>query len=231
MRSLFLSLLMAATFSLPGAAYDDGVVPQPPTPFPTAFKDYQILPDSTSPDGKYALIYPRRDVLFSLKDYALYLVTLNPFQILVIIPQHRSTLTANAHGSYQVIWLKDSSAVLVIEGTKWGPDKVVLATLRKGHVYSLSDLTQRVVEAVTGDFKNSGAEPYNEFYDFIFYSEGNDANAWRFLNSQQIAIDCILTTDPKDIVEHRWTVRFQGLWNISRETLRDIKITRLPKTP
>lgn len=231
MRILFLSLLMAATLSVQGAAYDDGVVPQPPAPFPTAFKDYQILPDTTSPDGKYALIYPRRDVLFSLKDYALYLVTLNPFQIVAIIPRHWSNLAANAHGSYQVIWWKDSTAALVIEGTKWGPDKVVLATLRKGHVDSLSDLTQRVVEAVTEDFKNSGAEPFNEFYDFIFYSEGKDENAWRFLNSQQIAIDCILTTDPKDIVEHRWTVRFQGLWNISRNTLRDIKITRLQKTP
>ena len=231
MRIPSLSLLTAATLSLQGAAYDDGVVPQPPAPFPTAFKDYQILPDSTSPDGKYALIYPRRNVLFSLKDYALYLVTLNPFQILVIIPQHWSTLTANAHGSYQIIWWKDSSAVLVIQGTKWGPDKVVLATLRKGHVYLLSDLTQRVVEAATEDFKNSGAEPYNEFSNFIFYSTGNDASDWRFLNSQQIAINCILTTDPKDIIEHRWTIRFQAVLGISNNKLSNIKITRLSKAP
>lgn len=231
MRTLILSLLMAATLSAQVPAYDDGVVPQPPAPFPTAFKDYQILPDTTSPDGKDALIYPRRDVLFSLKDYALYLVTLNPFQILATVPQHWSNLAANAHGSYQVIWWKDSTAVLVIEGTKWGPDKVVLATLRKGHVDSLSDLTRRVVEVVTEDFKTSGAEPFNEFYDFIFYSEGKDEKAWRFLNSQQIAIDCILTTDPKDVVEHRWTVRFQARWNISTKSLSDIKITRLSKTP
>jgi len=231
MRILSLSLLLAATVSAQGPAYDDGVVPQPPAPFPTALKDYQILPDTASPDGKYALIYPRRDVLFSLKDYELYLVTLNPFQIRAIIPRHWSNLTANTHGSYQVIWWKDSTAVLVIEGAKWGPDKVFLATLRKGHVDSLSDLTQRVVEAVTDDFKNSGAEPFNDYYDFIFYSEGNDADAWRFLDSQQIAINCILTTDPKDIVEHRWTVRFQGLWSISKKTLSDTKITRLPKAP
>lgn len=220
-----------AALSLQGAAYDEGVEPHPPITFPAKFKDYQILPETLSPDRKYALIYPRRDVLYSLKDSALYLVALSPFQVLTTIPQQSSNFARNAHGSYQAMWQRDSTAVLVIEGIKWGPDKVFLATIRDESVDSVNDLTQQVVDAVIQDFRKSGAEPYNEFSNFIFYSTGNDSSDWRFLNSQQIAINCVLTTDPKDIVEHRWTIRFQAVLGISNNKLSNIKITRLSKAP
>jgi len=125
----------------PNEDYSNGVIPTPtpPCPFPEQFKDYQILPSSISPDKQYALIYQKRSVLYDLKEYSLYLVHLNPFRILTAIPLRYSNLAGNAHGSYAVNWSKDSLAVVMVEGRKWGADKVFLTTIRNGNVGSITD--------------------------------------------------------------------------------------------
>src|SRR5436309_6488 len=77
-------LLLAASAS--GFAveqtYDGGFEPKPPSPFPAAYQDYQILPNTISPDHQYAFIYPKRSRLYELPDPVLYLAALEPFRVL-----------------------------------------------------------------------------------------------------------------------------------------------------
>ena len=211
----------------PNEDYSNGVIPTPPCPFPEQFKDYQILPSSISPDGQYALIYPKRSVLYQLKEYSLYLVSLNPFRILTIIPLRWSNLAENTHGWYQVNWSKDSSAVLMIEGSKWGADRVYLATIRNGNAGSLTDLTQQVTREVEDNFLQSKASRFNEFYEF--WIDGG-SNGWDFLNNNQIQIRNECTNDPKKVNKKPWDVRFEGVWDISKGEFTSKKITPLPKT-
>ena len=213
----------------PSTDYGNGVIPTPPCPFPEQFKDYQILPDSISPDKQYALIYPKRSVLYDLKEYSLYLVSLNPFRILTVIPMHRSNLSENAHGSYGVNWSKNSSAVVMIEGTKWGADKVFLTTIRNGNVGSITDLTEAITFQVDQDFTESKASRFNYCNDFLFYDD--ESTEWNFLNNTQVQINCICTTDPLGEKTNAWTVRFQGVWDISKGKFTSGTITRLPKCP
>ena len=209
--------------------YSNGVIPTPPCPFPEQFKDYQTLPDSISPDKKYALIYPKRSVLYDLKEYSLYLVNLNPFRILTAIPLRYSNLAEDAHGSYAVNWSKDSLAVVMVEGIKWGADKVFLTTIRNGNVGSVTDLTEKITFEVDPDFTESKASRFNYCNDFLFKADNTE---WNFLNNTQVQINCICTTDPVgEIEKDSWTVRFQGVWDISKGDFTSKTITRLPKCP
>jgi hypothetical protein len=220
------SLVMVGSRAIadPNTDYSNGVIPTPPCPFPEQFKDYQILPSSISPDGQYALIYPKRSVLYELKEYSLYLVSLNPFRILTIIPLRWSNLAENDHGWYQVNWSKNSTAVVMIEGAKWGADKVYLTTVRNGNAGSLTDLTQQVTREVEDSFLQSKASRFNEFYEFWI---GGDS--WEFLNNNQIQIRDECTNDPKRLSKKSWNVRFEGVWDISKGEFTSKKITRLQK--
>lgn len=219
---------MGSGFADPNDDYSNGLIPNPPCPFPEQFKDYQILPSSISPDQKFALIYPKRSVLYKLKEHSLYLVDLNPFRILTIIPLRWSNLTENAHGWYRVNWSKDSSAVLVVEGAKWGADKVYLVTVKYGNAGSITDLTQQVTSEVESDFLHSKASRFNDFYEF--WIDGG-SSGWIFLNNNQIQIRNECSSDPKGLEKNPWTVRFEGVWDISKGDFTSRKITPLSKTP
>jgi len=216
--------------------YDEGFEPKPPVPFPTEYKNYQILPGSFSPDNKYGLIYPKRSLLFEeARDGSLsltgdlYLAALNPFQILSEIPLGNSTLSASSRGSYEVDWAKDSSAVLMIESIKWGPDKVFLVPLHNGKAGKITDLTAEVRKQVQSDYDKSHAPRYNEYFDFIFDSDYPDR--WRVNERGQVEIQCTCTTDPKESETNAWTMKFEGLWDRAKGKFIRKKLQRIVRTP
>jgi hypothetical protein len=243
MKSLLLSSAFMAT-ALSGYAveqtYDGGFEPTPPSPFPVAYKDYQILPNTMSPDRRFAFIYPKRSRLYELSEYGLYLAALNPFRILSKIPTGHSNLAANAHGYYAANWAKDSSATVFIAGRKWGPNKVWVLQLSDGRVAKRSDLTEAVRQELLPDFKKSRAARYNEYYDFIFDSEDRQTvvnsetlaeRGWDLDNRGQVTIDCTCTTDPKELRSNRWAVRFKGTWDIASAKFLHKEFTRMPPRP
>lgn len=231
------SLLAIRAFASEPKTYSDGFIPKPPAPFPAQYDTYQILPGTVSPDHRYAFIYPKRLLLYELPKPALYLVALNPFHLLTPIPTGYSNLAENVHGYYVANWAKDSSAATFIAGAKWGPEKVIAAALRDGKATHLSDLTEAVRQLVQSDFKASGAEPFNEYHDFVFESEGrytSNRNApdsergWDPDGQGHILIDCTCTTDPKDLDPKGWTIRFHGTWDIEKEHFLKKDFHRIP---
>jgi hypothetical protein len=208
--------------------YDDGFEPKPPSSFPSAYKNYQILPGTFSPDGKFALIYPKRSILYELDQPHLFAAQLKPFRVVTEIPLRYSNLARNAHGSYAVDWAKDSSAVVVVEGRKWGPDRVFLVPVNGTRNVKLVDLTAEVEKQVRPDFEQARAEHYNDMLEFIFDSDPPDT--WRISNGN-VVIECTCTTDPKGLEEHSWTVRFKGTWDITSGRFIQHEVIRTPQRP
>lgn len=235
----FVLSLVASSFAAE-KTYDSGFEPKPRVPFPAAYKDYQILPGTVSPDQRYAFIYPKRSRLDEVRKCGLFLAALKPFAVLSQMPLGGSPLEGNGHGYYAANWAKDSSAAVFIAGRKWGPDKVWVLQLRDGKVARRSDLTAAVRKQVLPDFKKSRAERYNEYCDFIFASEDRwtrvdsgtlAERGWNLDERGHVMIDCTCTTDPNDLVPHHWTVRFKGTWDISIGTFIQKKFTRIPPRP
>ncbi|PYL52736.1 MAG: hypothetical protein DMF29_10385 [Verrucomicrobia bacterium] len=223
---ILLFLLIRSTFA--EETYDSGFEPIPPNPFPAAFKDYQILPGTVSPDRQYGLIYPKRSRLYELASYGLYLAQLKPFRVVTKIPLRYSNLASNAHGSYAVDWAKDSSAVVVVEGIKWGPDKVFLVPLHDRKAGKRVDLTAEVRKQLQPDFNAAHTDRYNGFFDFIFDDE--IPGTWQ-MKDGTVIIQCMCTTDPKGLEGHSWTATFKGIWDIAKGRFVQHEVTRVPPRP
>src|SRR5438552_109604 len=176
---LSLSLLLIDTSIAAEQTYGSGYEPKPPVPFPAEFKDYQILPDTISPDQKFAFIYPKRSRLYELEKYDLFLTALSPFRTLSKIPLGHSNLAQNARCYYAADWSKDSSTAVFVAGSRWGPEKVWVLQVRGGNVAKKTDLTSAVRQQVLPDFKKSHAARHNEHYDFVFDEETEDTAGWK----------------------------------------------------
>jgi len=207
-------------------SYDHGYEPRPPERFPKAYKDYQILPGSISPDGKLALIYPRREVVFSLPEGGLYLVKLKPFQILKEIPEACS-LAASAHGSYGVNWAPDSATVIVLEERKWGVEGAYWVRIHGGEATEPFDLASEVRKELLPYYKESGAPSYNDSIDFVF--DSGEFNTWSPRNDGRVTIDCVCASDPREheLDEGRWTMRFRGTWDMNSWRFTDKSARRM----
>ena len=211
--------------------YGSGYEPKPPVPFPAEFKDYQILPDTISPDQKHAFVYPKRSVLFDIREPTLFLAALNPFRILSRIPTGCTLLSANARGYYAASWSTDSSTTVFVAGSRWGPEKVWVLRLRDGKVAIRSDLTAAVRQQVLPDYRKSHAERYNDYYDFVFDEDHDDATGWKLDDAGHVMVDTVCTTDPKELDPHGWTSEFKGTWDISRAKFIQKSLARIPSKP
>lgn len=235
-----ISLLLLSTVLGKEQTYNAGFEPKQPSPFPPEFSDYQILPNTISPDHRYAFLYPKRSRLYELPETRLYVAALGPYHILSQIPIGNMSLAWNAHGYYEAKWRKDGSAAVFVVGAKWGPDKVWLIQLRHRTVAKRTDLTAAVRQQVLPDYERSHAQRYNDYYDFIFDSEDRQTvvdgetvaeRGWDFDDAGHIMIDCTCTTDPKPFDPRRWMVRFKGIWDIGSERFIEKSITRIPPEP
>ena len=214
--------------------YSSNQVPESPEPFPAIYQNYQILPGTISPDQRYALIYPKRSLLYGLKDYGLFLVALKPFRVLSQLPLGNSNLAENVRCGFSSNWAKDSSAVVMIVESRWGAEKVSVVALKNGEVTRRTELTSRVRKEVKSSFLASKAPRYNDHYDFVFEEDSasedgsSPRQGWDLDNAGHVLIDCICSTDPKGIDPQGWTVKFTGIWDIGKGTFLKKNILRLP---
>lgn len=191
------------------------------------YKDYQILPKSTSLDGQYGFIYPSDKTIDRFRVPRLFLAKLIPFKVLTEVGSGVGYLYRRANGYYLADWTKDSSCARFIVGSKWGPEKVFVVAIEGGGIIKKTDLILEVRKIVQPLFKKSGIERYNKNYDFIFESGdhlvvGNndeiiEEKGWDFRSHGQLEVDCFCTTDPKGINSKSWNLRFTGIWDIFDE--------------
>ncbi len=197
----------------------------PPSKIPEAYKDYEFLDDSLSPDKRLAFLNPKREIYLEAENYKghLYLASLSPFKIVATFPGDFFLVRGN-HAEYSYEWAQDGSAALVTQDAKWGVNKVFVVTAADGKIV---DLTAKVRQLVQKDFEASKAERYNDYYDFIFTEEDRTESGWKFDGKGRVIIDCTCTTDPKEIIKNRWMARFKGVWDIGKATLKEVKWARV----
>ena len=196
--------------------------------------DYALLPTTTSPNGQYGLTFPK---LKTQPGYppelapnpALTLVALPGETPVAKLPLGNSTLITGMN-DYYVVWNEGSTAVLVVEGMKWGADKVVLVNLASGQP-QIADITSEIRGMLAPLFAKSGARPFNDNFNFILDREnrvkyqGTQApsdSGWQFGPQGTVLVDCTCTSDPK-----RFAVRCKGTWNIDAKRFSELRVTGL----
>lgn len=205
---------------------------------PKEYSGKYLIASDTSPDKKFALIYPKVEVCFDegkdvLKnDCKDYLVALQPFQILGALETKWPHFQNKNHGGISAVWSKDSSVVLVTLDSKWGPGDIFLYELRDGRLNRSTNLLGKVRALLKPDFRRSQAEPYNDSYDFIFrqitHVGSKEIPLCQIEDAARIRITATATTDPKNIPgERAWEGRFEGVWDIPQGKFTSQKITRV----
>lgn len=229
-RILLISLALAA-FCVAIKAdqnddYSSGIIPDRLSVWPKALEDYQELPGSRSPDGRYGFIYPRRNVVETISDPKLYLSRLRPFQILANVPVKYGNLCENTGSSYFVKWAPDSSDAVFYVGGKKGPFHIFAVSVKDHQHASLVDLEVPIRKLVQSSYDHSNAPRFNDYFDFIFIDEDyiRDSNnkpvevdaSWTPNDRRQVLVKCICTNDPKRLEKILWEVVFEGVWDINR---------------
>ena len=222
-----LGSIILSVFLLTGA-----VLHASPVALPADYKDYGLLEDSFSPDHQFAMMCIRREVLDQSEDSTqrLFLVAADVFRVVTEIPVHNSDLL-RGHSSYAVKWTPDSSAVLVAEGIKWGPDKVYLVPIRRGQPGKIVDLTAEVEQRVRPDYQKFKTERDGRSYDFLFDEDGAAGDGFAWDKDKRVIIDCVCTTNPKQLNEPSWTVRFCGSWDVAKDRMVKASFKHLQRKP
>jgi len=219
------------------AAYGMDVEPPRLAQWPQVYQDYQLLPESQSPDGRYGFIYPKRTIVEEGTDSKLFLIEQRPFRMVAEIPIEGALLADNAHGAYQVNWARNSSSVVFVVGTKWGPEAVFLIPLARNQCGPIVNLAAEIRKLIQPSYRQSNSLRFNDYFDFIFESEDyicddrgksvDTTTSWTVNDKNQVEITCIGTTDPKHLGPNIWEVIFHGVWDIGRSTFVRHEFTRI----
>ena len=195
------------------------------TQLPAPYQAYQIDDLSLSPDGHLAVIIPKEVV--ALPDVPInYLVTRDPFVVLCKLPTTAEFPDPLRSGGLVVNWAKDSSAAVIYVPLKWSPDKVYVVSLPKGHSPQVTDLDSEIRKLLQPDFAKAKVSGFNDNFDYVFDTDYEGAFCWKINATNRVVIDCLATTDPKNIPPAaHWTAHFQGLWDISSQRFISHQVT------
>jgi hypothetical protein len=128
----------------------------------------------------------------------------------------------------------------MVQGIKWGADRVYLGELVAEGKPRLTDLAAHVAKRLRPDFKESGLLPYNDTFDFVFDAEGRKQydesrniaadQGWQFNDEGNVKIDCTCTNAPKpgDTKGKKWTVKWTGVWDRKKQDLIPQKMEHKP---
>ena len=202
------------------------------TGLPKEYADYLIAANTLSPDKKIAVIYPKLDLCDEDPQKGAenrcqdYLVVLQPFRILTRLDTKWPHFQNKSHGGMSASWSKDGSAVLVTLDSKWGPGEIFLYEIGDGKLNRSTNLLQKAHDLLVPDYKKSKADPYNDYFDFIFDAE-DEIPVCEFADSTHIRIHGAATTDPKGMAgEKAWDGKVEAVWDIPSARFISQKVTR-----
>lgn len=196
----------------------------PPAGMP---KGYHISDESTSPNGRYAIIQADPDVVDEEKARN-FLVALKPFRQVAELPGFAYFDHAN-HRSMVVNWAADSSTALVMVGGKWGTLGASVVRIESNGKARTADLVAEIQKLFLPSFRASKVTRYNDVIPFIF----DEDNAWDLsTDGQRVTIDVHLTNDPKGAMPKNWSGQMKGVWSVQEAKWLSRKIsTDVTKTP
>ena len=188
-------------------------------------RDYLIASGTISPDNKFAIIYPTRDSE-EFPAGANFVVSLKPFAVLGKLNTKWPYFENESHGGLSAEYSKDGSVALVTLASKWGPGDIFLLEFHDRKLTRITNLSAKMHDLLLPDYRTAKAEPYNEYFDFIFESEDNPI--CKLDGSKRVLISAFATTDPKGSGKERvWEGRLKAIWDIGQAKFTSQKVTRV----
>ena len=196
------------------------------------YADYLVALSTRSPDGKFAVIYPKAKLCPDERKKGAanrcqdYLVALQPFQILTALDTESPEFENKNHGGMRASWVKDGSAVLVTLDGKWGPNDIFLYEIGDGKLSRSTNLLRKVRDLLVSDCKKALPDRAGDCSAFVFVLE-DDAPVCQFAGSSKVRIRVTAKTDPKETPGRKqWDGEAEATWDIPKAEFTSQKVTR-----
>ena len=185
--------------------------------YPDSFHvSYTLRKSALSPDGKYGVIFPDRnledspgaDFVVAVKDSSIVgLVELNSDDVY---------FRGKNHGGLNVYWAPDSSAALVESEGKWEPRALVLIELKDGRIARQTELSGALSKLI------DSAAPKADHFRAGVELDVNDVS-WKAGKSLQLK--CEVTSNPKgNSGENSWAGTVTAVWDVALHKFLPFKV-------
>jgi sugar lactone lactonase YvrE len=198
---------------------------------PEYAKEYLVARSTTSPDKKFAVIYPKfSDDVADTENESKnknYLVALQPFQVLDALPTKFPYFEHQSHGGLGAEWSKDSSVALITLDGKWGPRDVFLVELRDGKLNRITNIARKAHDLLLPNYRKAKAARYNDIFDFIFVED----TSFKLEGTSRVVIDGSVETSPNLMSEdlrssdRAWRGHVEAVWDITQAKFISKKVS------
>jgi hypothetical protein len=231
-RLLVLCAISAAFtfgFALARASDDDDETPLPfhgpdvHPGYPDAFHvGYVLRSSALSPDKRYGIIYPQR--FLEENPGANFVVDVPGSRALALLETDAPYFSGRNHGSIEVKWAPDSSAVLVENGGKWMPRNLLLIELKDGAVARQTDLLERLARTFSPAIAK--AERTRASDASVGELSITDVK-WKNGRGTQLEIRCEGGTNPKSFEDQSaWAGKAVAVWDVAQRKFVQQKVTQ-----
>jgi hypothetical protein len=191
--------------------------------YPDAFHvGYVLRRSAVSPNKRYGIIYPRR--FLEENPGADFVVDVPGSRVLALLETDQPYFVGRNHGSIDVKWAPDSSAVLVENGGKWMPRNLFLIEMKDGAVLRQTDLLEplaRVFAAAIAKAERSRASEASP--DELSLTSVK----WKSGRGAQLEIKCDGGTNPKGFPERSaWNGQAVAVWDVAQHKFVQQKVTQ-----
>jgi hypothetical protein len=208
-----LPILLAGWIVGSPALRADAASPVPLPTLPPEYSQYEIDPDTVSPDGQFGVMYLRTVEDDATTEWDNYVVALNPFRIVVQLPEKQGFFGNKNNCSLFACWAANSSAVVVIERAKWGAYEAFVVPIANGQAGPVNEILGEVRKQLEADLAQVDHEGGSSDLDFTFM----DGDNMPINDRGQVIVSIDGATNPKEIGgEKSWVGHFQGLWDIAQ---------------
>lgn len=210
MKAGILSVLLAVLFTPLHA--------QEPIP-----KGYEIGEDSTSPDGRYALLFPVRGEREVPGDAPNLLVQLKPYKVLAKVCD--PGLVQGATTDLLAEWA-DNSTVAIWQFRKWGITDLKVYEIKDGAVAGVQDIWPSVRKEFQKDFRERFLKAYpKEAETIIFVSDEGEENPKRDfrIKGREVLLDVFADNKPNMAGGPHWSAEMKATWNLETGKLENVK--------
>src|SRR6266542_4818251 len=177
-------------------------------------KNYLIARSTTSPDKKFAVIYPNEDFGNAASEGEInnYLVRLEPFAVLRPLDTDNPYVEHESHGGLSAEWSDDSSVCLITLDRKWGPGDVILVEFRNGKLSRMTNILRKAHDLLAPNWRKAKAERYNDYYDFVFMEDAS----FKLDGTNRVVIDANVHTSPNDLglSPDAWRGHVEATWDV-----------------
>jgi hypothetical protein len=191
--------------------------------YPDAFHvGYVLLPSALSPNKRYGIIYPKR--FFEDNPGADFVVDVPGSRALALLETEESYFVGRNHGSIDVKWAPDSSAVLVENGGKWMPRNLLLIEMKDGAVMRQTDLLDPLLRVFAPTIAKAERSRASEASP----DELNITSVkWKNGRGAQLEFKCEAGTNPKGFAERsHWAGKALAVWDVAQRKFVQQKVTQ-----